>query len=292
VNLRAATRDDLAAIAELFGSAEEAVTRRPSRIDATVVAGWLQTIASETNTWLVESEGTLVAGAFAQLHGERGVFAGAVRPVSCGGGLGTRLVELAEARLGEESAQRFHAWTVAGDTSADELFRSRGYREVRRFWDMAIELRADPPEPAVPVETFREEDVRAFHAADEEAFEDHWEYEPEPFEEWWKRQQGKVGHDPSLWFLIREGHEIAAIVRNELRDAEGYVGSLGVRRPWRGRGYGRALLLRSFREFRRRGMARATLGVDAANPTGATHLYESVGMHVEQEHVVWEKLRQ
>jgi ribosomal protein S18 acetylase RimI-like enzyme len=67
------------------------------------------------------------------------------------------------------------------------------------------------------------------------------------------------------------------------------VGALGVRRRWRGRGYGRALLLHTFREFRRRGMTRATLGVDAANPTGATRLYESVGMHVEQEEIVWEK---
>jgi hypothetical protein len=29
--------------------------------------------------------------------------------------------------------------------------------------------------------------------------------------------------------------------------------------------------------------------VDAANPTGATHLYESAGMHVDQEEIVWEK---
>ena len=41
--------------------------------------------------------------------------------------------------------------------------------------------------------------------------------------------------------------------------------------------------------FYERGMPRVTLGVDAANPTGATHLYERVGMHVEQENVVYEK---
>ena len=41
--------------------------------------------------------------------------------------------------------------------------------------------------------------------------------------------------------------------------------------------------------FFERGMARVTLGVDAENPTGATHLYERVGMHVEQENVVFEK---
>ena len=36
-------------------------------------------------------------------------------------------------------------------------------------------------------------------------------------------------------------------------------------------------------------MPRVTLGVDAANPTGATHLYEAVGMHVKSENIVYEK---
>ena len=36
-------------------------------------------------------------------------------------------------------------------------------------------------------------------------------------------------------------------------------------------------------------MTRVTLGVDAENPTGATQLYERVGMHVEAENVVFEK---
>ena len=84
--------------------------------------------------------------------------------------------------------------------------------------------------------------------------------------------------------------KLFAICRNEARESCGYVGALGVRRAWRGRGYGRALLLHSFREFRRRGQPRVTLGVDAANPTGATRLYESVGMHVLREDVVWEKI--
>ena len=62
-----------------------------------------------------------------------------------------------------------------------------------------------------------------------------------------------------------------------------------MRRPWRGKGYAKALLLHTFREFYERGMPRVTLGVDAESPTGATHLYERVGMHVEAENVVFEK---
>lgn len=214
---------------------------------------------------------------------------GPVRPPAQGRGLGTQLVELVEARFVEEGAARTHSWTVAGDERASELLQGRGYREVRRFWDMAIDLEEEPAEPAVAIETFREDDARAFHAANEEAFEDHWEPHPESFEKWWERQLGRANYDPSLWFLVRDGDEVVAIARNEERESGGYVGSLGVRRAWRGRGYGRALLQHSLREFHRRGLTRATLGVDAANPTGATHLYESVGMHVDLEVIVWEK---
>ena len=47
--------------------------------------------------------------------------------------------------------------------------------------------------------------------------------------------------------------------------------------------------MHTFRAFYDRGVKRVTLGVDAASPTGATHLYERVGMHIEQEQVVFEK---
>ncbi len=291
MKIRPATGEDAAAVAEVFAAVEADALGRPSHFSEYDVRDWWVTVPLETNTWLVEDDGSLVAAAGGEVRGGRGVFAGAVRPAARGRGLGTTLAELAEARLAGDGAGRIHAWTVAGDEAADELFAGRGYREVRRFWEMAIELDEEPPPPLVPVESFRLEDVRAFHTALEESFEDHWESHPEPFERWWERQQGKAGYDPSLWFVVRDGDEIAGAVRNDLNGAAGgYVGSLGVRRKWRGRGYGRALLLRSFREFRRRGLTRVTLGVDAANPTGATRLYESVGMHVDQESIIWEKV--
>jgi GNAT superfamily N-acetyltransferase len=290
VNVRPATPEDVPAVAELFGSVEEALLGRPSSFDAEAVRGWWQTIALETNTWLFEEDGTLVAAAGGQVHGDRGSSGGAVRPSAQGRGFGTRLLELVEGRLAEQGAARIHSWAIAADERAAQLFTERGYREARRFWEMAIELEQEPAVPAAPIETFREADAPLVHATIEEAFEDHWEPHPESFEDWWGRQRGRTNYDPSLWFVIRDGDEIAAVARNELRTGGGYVGALGVRRPWRGRGYGRALLLHSFREFRRRGKRRATLGVDAANPTGATHLYESVGMHVEQEEIVWEKV--
>ena len=57
----------------------------------------------------------------------------------------------------------------------------------------------------------------------------------------------------------------------------GYLDELFVRRPWRGRGLGRALLLEVCAELRRRGQPVAYLGVDSENPTGAMHLYRTAG---------------
>ena len=289
MNIRPATSEDAAAFAELFGSVEAAVLGRPSTLDEHVVQSWWGTVVLETNTWLCEEGGALVAGAFAEIENSRGVAAGAVRPSVQGRGLGTRLLGLTEERLTEQGAERILSFTVAADERASELLERHGYREVRRFWDMGVDLDEDLPEPAVAIETFTEDDARAFHAANEEAFEDHWEPHPTSFDSWWERQLGRTNYDPSLWFLIRDGDEVVAIARNEMRETGGYVGSLGVRRAWRGRGYGRALLLHSFGEFRRRGARRATLGVDASNPTGATKLYESVGMRMEMEAIAWEK---
>ncbi|HUZ14867.1 MAG TPA: GNAT family N-acetyltransferase [Gaiellaceae bacterium] len=290
MNVRPATKSDYAAIAELFRAVEAELLPRPTDLTADVVDGWLQTLALQTNTWLFEEDGRLVAGAFGQVHGDRGNCAGAVHPSARGRGLGGRLVGLLEDRIREEGAARIHNNALAADTAATELLESRNYAEVRRFWDMAINFDGDIPEPAVAAAPFREEDARAFHATLEEAFAEHWGHEPESFDEWWARQRGRATFDPSAWFVIRDGDEIAAVCRNDPHETRGYVGALGVRPAWRGRGYARALLLHSFREFQRRGLPRATLGVDASNATGATQLYESVGMHVELEMVVWEKI--
>jgi ribosomal protein S18 acetylase RimI-like enzyme len=62
-----------------------------------------------------------------------------------------------------------------------------------------------------------------------------------------------------------------------------------VRRPWRKKGLGLALLTHSFGEFYKRGMKTIGLGVDASNPTGATRLYQRAGMTVASEFLTFEK---
>jgi GNAT superfamily N-acetyltransferase len=64
----------------------------------------------------------------------------------------------------------------------------------------------------------------------------------------------------------------------------GWVGTLGVCRPWRKRGLGLALLRHSFSELYRHGQRRIGLGVDAESLTGATRLYLKAGMQPDPNH--------
>lgn len=282
---RPLTAGDLEALRELCAADEESVLGVPSRLTVNDVRGW----TSGGDGWLLEDGGELVAAGFARVRGDRGVAAGVVHPRAKGRGLGARLLERSEEHLGGRVV-RIHQWTLGPDAAAHKLMLARGYRRVRTFYEMAIDVGEPPDLPDVPVETLRLEDVREVHATLDEAFEDHWEHQARTFDEWWEYFRSDPTFDVSLWFGVRGGGELAAAAVNlPNRNGGGEVLTLGVRRPWRGRGYAKALLLRTFREFHARGMPRVTLGVDAENPTGATHLYESVGMRVEQESVVFEK---
>jgi ribosomal protein S18 acetylase RimI-like enzyme len=57
----------------------------------------------------------------------------------------------------------------------------------------------------------------------------------------------------------------------------------------RGRGIGAALLRRSFATFADRGVRRVRVNVDAENATGATDVYERVGMYVANRWDLWER---
>jgi GNAT superfamily N-acetyltransferase len=296
VTVRPFTRDDFPSIAALLADDETHLFGRPSRLGVPDVTAWLSESDLPHDTWLFEEGDSLVAlGWVEKDEHARGVSVGVVHRDCRGRGLGAQLIERSEDRLRSLGVTRVHSVGLAADVAAAPLFEGRGYREVRRFWEMTIELGDDPPAaPVLPegfrLEPFSAEHAGAFHAALEEAFEDHWEFKPTAFGDWWRRQVAKSDHDPSLWFVVRDGEEVVAGTRNDPeRSGGGWIGALGVRREWRGRGLAKALLLASFGEFHRRGQRRVGLGVDSENPTGATKLYESVGMVVDTEQVVWEK---
>ena len=291
---RPITDDDIEAVSRVAADDEAAFSGRASRLGPSDVRGWLTRIDLAQDSWLYEEDGTLLAVSWFDFVDDLGFFVGIVAQGAKGRGLGSRIVDMGEARARERGAARAQAFGLEQDTAAAELFEAHGFALVRRFYEMAIELEAPPVVPPLPdgltLEPFRTEDARAYYTALDAAFQDMWEHHSIGFEPWWEQKQSAHDFDPTLWFLVRHSDEVAAVIRNDPdRNGGGYVASLGVVRPWRGRGLGRALLLRTFAEFYSRGILRVTLGVDAESPTGATKLYESVGMTIEEATIVYEK---
>ena len=207
------------------------------------------------------------------------------------------LLEWAENRARAKGLTRAMAGGWDGHDSVKVLLEGAGYALIRHSWRMRVALDEMAEEPVWPdgivVRSFRPGDERTFYELNQETFEDHWEHnEPDPYDEWahWMLQPPMF--EPDIWFIAEENGEPAGIEINHPRPempGVGWVGILGVRRPWRRRGLGRALLLKAFQEFRARGYEEAGLGVDAASVTGATRLYESVGMRVTAQFDIYEK---
>lgn len=192
---------------------------------------------------------------------------------------------------------RLRVWTSATDARIVRAFTALGFEPSRHSYRMEIDLAADERVPTWPhgitVRTAVEDDLRPVYAAVVEVWQDTNDPVDETFEEWAHWHVESPSHDPSLWSLAFAGDELAAfsLCRQDSVDLNaGYVSLLGVRRPWRRQGLGEALLLHSFREFRRRGYTRGTLGVDASSVTGATRLYERSGMRTYRDTVFLERL--
>ncbi len=280
---------DAPAVAEVLEE-DEREHGYPGTVSADDVRSWWRRTKLDENSWTLEDDGAIVALGWLEQYGDDIVVVGVVRPGKGGEGLGSMLVDIGERRGRELGGTCFRQITLGADNGARALFEAREYRAARRHYVMAIVLSSEPEEPALSdgfaIDTFRDAEARAFQAAAGEAFAEEWGFHALPFDEWWALRKDD---DKSLWFVIRDGDEIAALARCEPMLGGGSIGMLAVRKPWRRRGFGRALLLHAFREFSLRGWDRATLGVDSENPTGATRLYESVGMRVESEHVTFEK---
>lgn len=186
-----------------------------------------------------------------------------------------------------------NCFVAQGDEQGALSLQRSGFKEIRRSWNMEITMNEAPAEPEWPagvsVRTFRPGDERVVFDTAEEAFKDHWGHLPGNFERWKHWTVGRETFDPTLWFLAYEGDRIAGVSLCAHREELGWVDTLGVLRPWRRAGLGKALLLHSFGEFYRRGTRTVGLGVDAQNLTGATRLYEKVGMHVVRVYINYEK---
>jgi mycothiol synthase len=191
---------------------------------------------------------------------------------------------------------RLRVWTSADDARVVDVLGRLGFAAIRHSYRMDIDLSGDERVPEWPdgisVRAASDDDQKLVYEAVVEVWQDTNDPMDETFDEWAHWHVGTSAYDPSLWFLAFAAGELAgfSVARQDpVDETAGYVALLGVRRAWRRRGLGEALLLQSFTEFRRRGYKRGTLGVDASSVTGATRLYERAGMRVYRDTVFLER---
>jgi mycothiol synthase len=292
-SVRAATLADVEAAAAIVRAEEHALRGESEFAEADLVDFWRASNLGDAS-WVVERDRAPIGFAACIERAAASMYWITVHPEASGRGLSSWLLTRAEERALAASSRSVRLGALAENAAAQRLFAARGYREARHYFTMRVDLDHELEQPAWPdgiaVTTFRPEDARAVHAALNEAFAEEWGWHALPFDEWCEHRLEAPHTDVSLWFIAWDADEIAGVARCEdNRDGGGWIGAIGVRKPWRGRGVGRALLLHAFGEFRRRGDPHVGLGVDAENPTGATRLYESVGMRVTKGGLIFEK---
>ena len=254
----------------------------------------------ERDTWLiVDRRGR--AAAFGMIGMEQAAVLeafGRVHPDHTGRGLGSFVVAAMEERASELAdgggvELLLHQGVTSTDAAARRMRDERGYRPARYFWHMEralhrsdLVLHPNGPAPLVRAPEGPEEE-RAARLALDDAFRGHWGVEPWALDDWRDHLAAMSG----AVLLAFEHDEVAGVVTFMPipTSASGWIEELGVREAWRGRGYGALLLRHAFASLVELGMREVRLNVDAGNATGATRLYERVGMHVRREWLVYEK---
>jgi mycothiol synthase len=204
-----------------------------------------------------------------------------------------RFVALADPRL----RVVIHTGALADEPRVSALLAAHSYREVRRTTLMWIDFEEKPAPPAalagIEVRPLRPEDAVEVFAAHREAFADHWGEDEETYEDFRHHLLDRPEFDPELWLLAWHGEGLAGYLGAQdeaVEDpARGYVDLLGVRRAYRRRGVGEAFLRHAFQPLFLRGKRGCDLHVDADSLTGATRMYERVGMRALPRFARWEK---
>lgn len=194
----------------------------------------------------------------------------------------------------------FRSFADGGEEGCRILLEANEYRPVTFGAEMARSILGDLPTAPLPegleIRPVESDHLRRIWEADGESFRDHWGARP-PSETDWERFLDRPFTDTSLWKIAWEGDRVIGQVRSYIDTDEnteygrlrGYTEDISTIKEWRARGVARALICESMRVLRERGMEEAGLGVHTENPTGAFHLYSSLGFVAHATSTVYEK---
>lgn len=221
-----------------------------------------------------------------------------VDPTARNGDLDHEIIAWAEGIMREEGRRagtqaELRCFRRVDQEAANAVLEQNGFTIARYWWKMARALGEPIPEPNFPDGiTLRHvtslDEAAAWTACFNESFIDHHNHHPLAVEERLHTMAGpdyRFEHD--LIAVDSDGtfaaFDLCEIRRDENARTgrnEGWISKLGVRRGYRRTGLGRAILLAGLQLLAHEGLDTAVLVVDATSPTGANHLYESVGFRV------------
>lgn len=260
---------------------------------------------------LAEIDGSVVAAAETDVRTRDGEAVhqvdGFVVPAWRRRGLGRSMLHWTERRAievarvdGRMGPRAFSAHPDTEQAGAVALYESEGYRIVRYGFLMVRDLTDPIPDRRLPaglaLRPVDPDDHRAIWDADVEAFRDHpdrAEVTETDFIRWFSMPE----LDTALWRVAWDGDEVAGSVMTfvypednaTLDQRRGWLEHVSVRRSWRRRGVGSALIVDALRGLRDAGLTEAALGVDAENPTGALGVYEALGFRRARTAVLYRK---
>lgn len=190
--------------------------------------------------------------------------------------------------LGGKPVQ-FRTYCASHQGKRISLFESFGLRPVRYDLHMVCHPLDNLPDPAFPpgimVRPYaRGEDDESALELVNAAFADVMDFAAvnlEDFRHWMESPSFRDSLSP----VALDGQEVVGLCLCTVSEArasllgrrDGTVHTLCVRREYRRRGLGSALLLTSLQAFKRAGLESATLDTDTENPTEAIRLYEQAG---------------
>ncbi|MNM98606.1 putative acetyltransferase [compost metagenome] len=253
----------------------------------------LQGLTLETDTWVIRDDASAITGfAFWEQQAEGKLISyGYVHPEHKGCGIGAELLQHLEQRstaaMSSSGGSSQGDWILSNvipalNEQAKKLLEDRGYKFVRLYSRMNIDLTEAPPVPeaaqGILVAPFQQDqDEAPVFEAYRESFQGSRLYTEKTMEAWLEERTGEH-HDRSLWFTAYEGSEIAGFLTSKNFGDHVYVDLLGVRPSFRKRGIGLALLEHVFQEAYRKDITKVMLSVDATSLTNAHKLYSRAGM--------------
>ncbi len=230
---------------------------------------------------------------------------GAVHPKRRGEGIGTLLADAMLARAVEVHEATYPdvpALYVLGgmsdNTAQADLMAAIGLKPERWNFVMRAQLGqvADPvPLPdGLEIKKYDASMAQLMHATHNVVFLDHPNFTPWTDVMWKQWVTDSRSFRPDISFVVvdpQRPDELVAYVQSNEYDAyfeatgrrEAYVGKVGTRREYRGRGVASSLLQHCLKAYQDAGYAEASLDVDSENPTGALGVYERAGFEMESK---------